>query len=108
MIHHFNCQGNPDWVRDPLVFDWDDETGEIAGPSADYVLAVFKDGRVRARPTPWGWNLTSTRNRTDIAAVIGYSWVLPPELADAYPKPQREFDGLVRDLDGNVIGRVTF
>jgi hypothetical protein len=107
VIHHFNCQGSPAWVREPLVFDWNDATGEVTGPGADFVLAVFKDGIVSAHPVPWSWDLTSTKNRTDIAAVIGSGWALPDELADDYPQCPEQ-DPYVRDMDGNIIGEVIY
>lgn len=110
MIHHFDCPWIAPHISYPLVFDWDDETGEITGPSADMVLAIFRDGVVDARPEPWSWNLTSTKNRADIAAVIGSSWVLPAELADDYPRQEDvdEDDLYFIDADSNRIGTVVY
>jgi hypothetical protein len=108
MIHHFNCHSSRAGDQDPLVLDWDDETGEVTGPGADFVLAVFRDGIVGARPEPWSWNLTSTKNRTDMAAVIGSWWVLPKELAADYPKQEDDDDPYFRDMDGNRIGKVVY
>jgi hypothetical protein len=107
MIHHFNCPESFGSNDDPLIFDWDDETGEITGPSADFVLACFKHGNISAHPIPWDWDLTSTKSRTDIAAVIGSLWDLPPDFVDDYPKYEGG-DGAIRDEAGNVVGYVHF
>ncbi|MDR3352307.1 MAG: hypothetical protein LBO00_04725 [Zoogloeaceae bacterium] len=112
MLHHFNCPPRDnyrEWSRDySLVFDWDDETGEVTGRDADFVLGCFKDGSVSAHPIPWGWKLTSTKNKTDMAAVIGFDNELPDVLKGHYPRLEDDFDGNIRDMDGNVIGQVDF
>ncbi|GHT95449.1 hypothetical protein FACS1894116_10980 [Betaproteobacteria bacterium] len=90
------------------MFDWDDETGEITGPSAGKILEAFKRGEVSVRPRPWGVNISSTKSRTDMAAVVGNYHILPPELADAYPQLEDDFDGAVRDPDGNIVDHVVF
>jgi hypothetical protein len=108
MIHHFNCPWDAAHVDSPLVFDWDDETGDVTGQDANFVLACFKDGWIDAHPRPWTWELTSTKNRTDIAALIGSSWVLPPDFVADYPKYEDDWDGSVLDEDGNVVGYVCF
>jgi hypothetical protein len=109
MLHHFNCpttSGNPN--IGPLVFDWDDETGEVTGPSAEEILKKFKDGEVDAHPLPWSVSISSTKSRTDIAAVVGDNHVLPPELEDYYPQYEDDFDGNLLDMEGNVVGQVEF
>jgi hypothetical protein len=108
MIHHFVCQ--PTGFKPyaiPLVFDWDDETGEITGPGADMILEAFKEGYVKAHPYPCDHDLTDPRNKTDLAAVVGWAHVLPPELADHYPRGVRT-DPNVYDMDGNVVDQVYF
>jgi hypothetical protein len=108
MRHHFECEATLPRIYDPLVFDWDDETGEISGQDATYVLECFDIKTISAHPMPCAWDLTSPKNRTDIAAIVGECWRLPPELADAYPKLGGDFDGYVRDEAGNIIGQVCF
>ncbi|GHU08351.1 hypothetical protein AGMMS50225_06830 [Betaproteobacteria bacterium] len=108
MLYHFSCpsmSGNPN--AGPLVFDWDDETGEVTGPAAEEILSVFMRGEVDAHPLPWGVSISSTKNRTDMAAVVGCFHRLPPELADAYPQ-YKGGDGAIRDLDGNILGYMDF
>jgi hypothetical protein len=108
MIHHFNCPWVARHISFPLIFDWDDETGEVTGPGADLVMRMFKNGKVCAHPEPWSWDLTSTKSRTDIAAVIGSGWILPEELADDYPKQEEDDDPYFKDMDGNWIGKVVY
>jgi hypothetical protein len=108
MIHHFNCPESFGRNNRPLVFDWNDETGEVTGPGADYVLGCFADGSVGIHPHPAGWDLTSTKSRTDIAAVIGSHWAVPPDFVDDYPKLADDWDGNIRDEAGNVGGFVCF
>jgi hypothetical protein len=108
MIRHFDCQPT-EWERNAtaLVFDWDEETGEITGPSADVILATFKEGYADTHPYPSGHELTSTKNKTDLAVVVGWAHQLPPELADYYPECE-DVDPNVYDLEGNVVGQVDF
>jgi hypothetical protein len=105
MIHHFDCPATPSWINDPLVFDWDDETGEITGPGAERVLECFKDGHVPAHPIPWNWDLTSPKSKTDLAAIIGYSHELPDVLKDHYPQLEEDEwpDETYVDEDGVVV-----
>jgi hypothetical protein len=42
-----------------------------------------------------------------MAAVVGRSHQLPPVLADHYPRGD-DWDGLIHDPDGNIIGQVDF
>ena len=110
MIHHFDCPHVMPHIDDQIVIDWDDDTGEITGPSAEEVLAEFKAGVVSAHPIPSSHVLASTKNRTDMAAVIGWNHRLPPELADHYPQVDEDadLDGAIYDEAGNVVGYVQF
>jgi hypothetical protein len=111
MLHHFNCPHSHtyrEWSRDySLVFDWDDETGEVTGRDAEQILAEFRLGHTDIHPIPSTWDLTSTKNKTDMAAVIGYCNELPDVLKDHYPQIP-ETDDAIYDMDGNVIGHVDF
>ncbi|MDR0578616.1 MAG: hypothetical protein LBI87_14075 [Candidatus Accumulibacter sp.] len=105
MKHHFECptvSGNSGFHT--LVFDWDDETGEVSGPDADYILKAFRYGYVHLHPIPSGGRkLTSTKDIVDLAAVVGDVHVLPPGLEEHYPDPELDdFDGYVRDVVGQV------
>ena len=108
MLHHFECEATLPKIWDTLVFDWDDETGAISGRDADYVLNLFEGKTIAAHPRPCEWDLTSPKNRTDIAAIVGNCWRLPPELADFYPQLGGDYDGYIRDEAGNIIGEVVF
>jgi hypothetical protein len=109
MKHHFEC---PHLWRDdkaPLVFDWDDETGEITGPGAEEILEQFRFGSV-GTAEPASWPLTSTKSKTDLAAVVGKRYILPPELTGYYPQTEYDEDdnGFMEILDSNgaVIQRI--
>ena len=72
----------------PLVAEWDSEAGTITGRDAELLRAILADGGVVAHPMPWGWTFgpEPLRSLTDMAAAIGASWHLPPELVPHYPK----------------------
>jgi hypothetical protein len=109
MIHHFSCAHVMSHIVDRLIFDWDDETGSISGPSAERLLSVFREGSVDTHPIPSSHTLASAKNKTDLAAVIGWSHELPSILADHYPQVENaDWDGAVYDDDGNIIDYVTF
>jgi hypothetical protein len=112
MLYHFNCphqHAYREWSQDySLVFDWDDETGEVTGRDAAWILAEFRRGHTDIHPFPSVWDLTSTRNKTDMAAVVGFDNELPDVLKDHYPQikeddwPEEDYldkDGVI------VIGR---
>ena len=71
-----------------LVFDWDVETGEISGPDAQRILRFAEYGSIEAHPTPWAWTFSKTplKNKTDMAAMVGFDHELPADLADFYPQ----------------------
>jgi hypothetical protein len=111
MIHHFNCPPRElNKSRDaPLVFDWDDETGEITGPSAGLIHDAFRTGYVDIHPRPASHDLTSTKNKADLAAIIGNHHVIPADLAEFYPAVEdADWDGAIYDEAGNVAGYVQF
>ncbi|MCV2359640.1 hypothetical protein LNV08_11735 [Paucibacter sp. TC2R-5] len=88
MKFDFNCRsqsGNP--LMPGLVFSWNPLTGEVSGPDADEVRKMATWGSVPAHPTPWAWTLgpDPLKSYTDMAAVVGSYWNLPPELVQYYP-----------------------
>ena len=96
MLHHFNCPDRHtylEWAKDSeysLIFDWDDETGEVTGRDAKMILAEFRQGHTSIHPIPAVWDLTSTKNKTDMAAVVGFSNILPDVLKDHYPRLKKD------------------
>lgn len=86
--------GSPEEVVcDPLVFTWDDETGEVTGPSADLVLEMVKGMAVYGPPPGSYWKFTADalKSRSEMALLIASSWELPKEFwADlqALPVPR--------------------
>lgn len=103
----FNCKplsANPS--VEPLVFEWDERTGAVTGPSADLVKEVAADGGVPLHPAP-AWHTFGAeplKSRTDMAAIIGHLHQLPDDLIDAYPAVDEE-PGIVEtlDADGRVV-----
>ena len=103
----FNCKplsANPS--VEPLVFEWDERTGAITGPSADLVKEVAADGGVPLHPAP-AWHTFGAeplKSRADVAAIIGHLHQLPDELAADYPAVEEEA-GIVEilDADGRVV-----
>jgi hypothetical protein len=106
---HFNCKtvsGNP--RVGPLVFDWDEEAGTVAGPGAADVMAWIAQGSIPAHPLPWAYQFppNALKSREAIAAIIGLRHDLPVELVGSYP--QRKGDRIFAetiDAADNVVGR---
>lgn len=72
----------------PLEFSWDENTGELAGRDADYVKVLASQGVVSAHPVPHDYALSAEplKNKTDMAAILGYEYRLPEDLAPFYPQ----------------------
>lgn len=73
--------------REPLVFDWDDETGALRGPGADTIADMATWGTVDLHPTPAVHELGADplRSKEDMAAIVGAYWQCPDDLAPFYP-----------------------
>lgn len=85
----FRCasfSGNPDIP--PLIFEWDESSGAVRGPSAGLLRSVAEEGGTPLHPTPAYHRFSSEplKSRTDLAAIIGYLHCLPVDLVDAYPR----------------------
>lgn len=93
----------------PLLFRWDEMSGEVSGPSAEIVRASAAERGVPLHPAP-AWHAFSAdplKSRRDMAAIVGYLHELPPEPADAYPAVDEvSVIGEMLDVDGNVVGTV--
>jgi hypothetical protein len=86
---HFNCDPLTPSVRaEPLVFTWDPDAGTVDGPDAGLVRWMATWGTVQAHPLPWVWAMSAQplKNWTDMAAIVGSEWRLPPELREHYPR----------------------
>lgn len=84
-----------------LEFDWDAETGEINGPGADLIRdrAAWGEIGIQPHPTIHRFSADPLRNRTDMAAIIGYSHELPADLVEHYPQVADE----TADSDPDLI-----
>lgn len=102
MKKHYECQPAV-WHEKPLIFDWDEETGEVDGPGADTIKERAAWAEVSAHPYGNAWELSKTplKSKTDMAAIIGYSWILPDDLAKFYPQFDEDYSDLPPDA---IIG----
>lgn len=84
-----------------LTFQWDSEAGTVSGPDADTVRALASDSQILIQPWPTVHKFSGDplRSLADMAAIVGFGWQLPAELAEHYPQPPVEPD---LDLDGLV------
>lgn len=86
---HFNCpttSGNP--LMGPLVFDWDEETGTVSGPDADFILESASSAGIQIHPLPsyHTFSAQPLKSRTDMAAIIGLWHRVPEALLACYPQ----------------------
>lgn len=99
MIKHYECKPIV-WHQKPFIFDWDSDTGDIKGDDADEIKRIAEGGGITAHPIPWSWEFSNEplKNKTDMAAIIGYEHQLPDDLIDFYPKQDES-----EVFDPNVI-----
>ena len=74
-----------------ITFDWNSKTGGVRGPSAALVIQLAtkarRAGEVVGHPYPTPHIITDPlRHRSDLAVILGNDWVLPLDLAEAYPE----------------------
>ena len=89
-----------------IAFEWNRETGEIRGESAALVknLAELarRSGEVVGHPYPTAHTVSDPlRSVSELAVVLGNDWVLPADLAAAYPQP--ESDDLITEIDADGV-----
>lgn len=80
----------PVWPEDaPLKFSWDSETGAVWGRDTDRVrerAAFYTGGTTPHRMQPECWPITDPlHDPVEMAALLGATWILPPELEKFYP-----------------------
>ncbi len=98
MKKHYVCRPL-DQRKNALVFDWDEDTGEVSGPSAGRIRELAARHYVPIYPPPQYWDLSTAplKDRADMAAIIGFEHELPEDLAEHYPgrfTPEPE-DGVI-------------
>ena len=77
---------------DALQFEWDSESGDLRGSSADRVRQLAHDaqavGIAVGHPHPTVYEITDPfRIPGQMAVLLGNEWELPPDLTAAYPEP---------------------
>jgi hypothetical protein len=96
MMKHYECK-SVIWHQKAWVFDWDIETGEVSGADAEEIKRKAGGGGIMAHPMPWAWEFSKEplKNKTDMAAIIGFEHTLPDDLITSYPKLEEDFDNEV-------------
>lgn len=106
MLHKYTLQPAA-WHQTPLVFEWDAATGDVRGPDASKVLdmaaAAVKEGSVNGHPHPTCYEIINPLHRlSEMAVLLGQYWMLPADLAAAYPAPVIEDEAsFIIDENGN-------
>lgn len=108
MIWNFDCE--PRFGKgENLVFQWDDVNGVVSGPSAEDVMQQIKWAKKEEGCDlhPHGcWHTLSDdplKSRVDMAALIGYWYMLPEELEKYYPEYVPDEELLERERQGLAI-----
>ena len=114
MKHDYVCPPTV-WHEKPLVFTWDDVTGEVTGPDAGRILLASQDAGIVGHPYPTYWEFDGgagdgkhIKSRDTLALIIGQDHALPDDLKDFYPSAAVDDmpDVSYTDADGVfVIGR---
>jgi hypothetical protein len=87
-----------------LSFEWDDETGALAGHDAK-IVGDFIECAERARfvpidPPPQGYRIgPAPHSATDLAAILGQWYELPDWLEAVRPRGEPEADDDGRDVE---------
>lgn len=109
MKKHFECV-SINGRKEKLVFDWDEETGEISGSGYKFFEeqleeAEIFDGYIGCHPHGMDHKLSDEpfKNKTDMAALIGYFYVLPEELEPYYPRFEVDEEQAERERRGESI-----
>jgi hypothetical protein len=84
-----------DGSGEPLEFEWDPATGELAGRDAHAVRGwaeqAQRNGYATGHPHPTRYVAKDPlRSRSEMAVILGNVWWLSPDLMDAYPQPVEE------------------
>lgn len=94
------------WHQQPLIFKWDAAAGEIRGPDADKVLGMvtsaIKEGSMTGHPYPTSYKIADPLHLpAEMAVLLGQYWILPDDLAQAYPNPGKDDEGsFISDENG--------
>lgn len=108
-MKHYELDPCP-WAKSrgeqPLVFDWDSETGDLSGEDAERIRQMAALGSTDAHPMRWAWEFgpEPLKDKTDMAAICGFLWELPEDLAPYYPKP----DDMDDDVDPEIAAQIRY
>lgn len=104
MKKHYECKSIYK-SEPPLIFDWDEEAGEISGPSANHFLEMRGQKTCPGHPMPISFPLSENplRSKRDMAILIGFEYELPDDLKDYYPKWEPSEEELEAERQGHFI-----
>lgn len=96
MFHKYKLQPAV-WHQQPIEFDWDAVTGEVRGPDASKVLDIVedavKDGSMTGHPYPSSFEISDPlHSHAEMSVLLGQYWILPDDLASAYPPTGKDND----------------
>lgn len=91
MFHKYTLRPSS-WHQQPLVFEWDTAAGEMRGPDSEKVLGMVasavKEGSMTGHPYPTSYKISDPLHLpAEMAVILGQYWILPDDLAAAYPIP---------------------
>lgn len=85
----FNCPPQGPTDVGGLVFEWDQDAGQVAGPGAQTLRTMAARGWATYGPHPramWPLSAEPFKSAEDLAALVGEDWIVPPELLPHYPE----------------------
>lgn len=82
-------------IGSALEFEWDSETGQLEGPDANvvkrFVEVAMRSGVGLGHPYPTRYDLKDPLRRpSELAALLGNTFRLSPDLQAVYPKQSDE------------------
>jgi hypothetical protein len=88
----------------PLAFEYDDQTGALAGRDAkmasDFIVNAERQHFVPVDPPPQGYRLgPAPHSLADLAAIFGQWYELPDWLEAVRPRGEPEADDDERDIE---------
>lgn len=89
----FNCPPQDLGRVEALIFEWDQDAGQVTGPGAEVLQRMAARGWALFGPIPraeWPLSDEPFRSATDLAALVGENWIVPPELLEHYPELEGE------------------
>jgi hypothetical protein len=110
-MKHYELHAILEHLKDlSLVFDWDEETGEISGRDAEYIKkCAVPHGVADCLLFAYILSAEPLKSKTDMAAILHYNggihYELPEDLAPFYPQFEEED---LSDIDPAILALITY